>query len=108
MITWKQLAQTVLSGSASSLYVAQQSTYASIHAVSLWNPTGAPVAVKFYIVPSGGSQADATTVESATVPAGQSAPVPNLINHKIPPGMSIWAVGSGVTCTISGVENVPQ
>ena len=106
MITWKQFSQSVLTGSPTLLYTAPTSTYASIHAVSLWNPSGSPVTVKFYIVPSGGSETDATTVESITVPAGQPMPVPNLINHKLAPQMAIWAVGAGVTCTVSGAESV--
>lgn len=106
MITWKQLAQSVLGASAGLLYTAPTSTYATIQAANLWNPTGSPVAVKFYIVPVGGSETDATTVESITVPAGQSIQVPNLINHKITPQMMLWASGLGVTCTVSGAESV--
>jgi hypothetical protein len=108
MITWKQLSQNVLSGSASQQYIAPGSTYATIHAVSLWNPGASPVVVKFYIVPTGGSETDGTTLELITVPSGQSVSVPNMVNHKLIPGMSIWAFGNGVTCTISGAENVPS
>jgi hypothetical protein len=64
------------------------------------------VTVKFYIVPVSGSETDATTVESIVAPAGQSIQVPNLINHKLVPGMMLWATGLGVTCTVSGAESV--
>jgi hypothetical protein len=107
MITWKQLSQSVLSGAATQLYAAPAATYATVHAISLWNPTGSAVQVKFYIVPSGGAAADATTVKLATVMAGSDGTVPDLVNHKLQPGMSLWAVGNSVTCTISGAENVP-
>lgn len=108
MITWKQFSQNVLGNTPAQQYLTPSSTFSVIHAVSLWNPTAAPVTVAFYIVPVNGAETDATTVESITVSAGKSLPVPNLINHKLVAGMSIWAVGAGVTCTISGAEEVPN
>jgi hypothetical protein len=108
MITWKQFSQAVLTGSAVQQYVAPTGTQSTIQAVSLWNPGASPVSVKFYIVPVAGAETDATTVDTVTVPAGQSAPAPNMVNHKLSAGMMIWALGNGVTCTISGAENVPQ
>lgn len=107
MVTWKQFSQNVLGVGASQQYAAPTGTFASIQAVSLWNPTAAAVTAAFFIAPIAGSATDATTVESITVPAGKSLPVPNLVNHKLKPGMTIWALGLGLTCTISGTESVP-
>jgi hypothetical protein len=106
MITWKQLCQTVLTASATSVYTADAATAAAIHQASAFNSTGSVAAVKVYIVPVSGAAADATTVTTVNVPAGLSRPLPDLIGHKLQAGMQIFAVGDGVTLTISGAENV--
>lgn len=106
MITWKQFCQSVLTGTAASTYAAPAATASAIHQASAWNPTGAVVVLKLYIVPAAGAAADATTVWLANVPAGQSIQVPQLIGHKLQAGQQIYASGAGVTLTISGAENV--
>jgi hypothetical protein len=103
MINWKQLAQAVLTGAATSLYTAPSQTIAAIHQVTAWNPTAGVVTLKVFI---GSSGADATTVWSVNVPVGQSVQLPQLIGHKIPAGQQLFASGNGVTLTVSGAENV--
>jgi hypothetical protein len=106
MITWKQLCQSVLTGTAAAVYTAPSGTSTAIHQATAWNPTAAVVAVKVYIVPSAGSAADATTVDTVNVPAGSSVQLSRLIAHKIPAGSQLYASGAGVTLTVSGAENV--
>jgi len=108
MITWKQLFQAVLTGSPVSEYTAPAGTTTAIHQATAWNPTGAVVTLKIYIVPAGGSAADATTVWSTNVPAGSSVQIPQIIGHKLQAGQQIDASGNGVTLTVSGAENVQQ
>lgn len=106
MITWKQLCQSVLAGAAAAVYAAPAATAAAIHQASAWNPTAAVVAIKIYIAPAAGAAADATTVWSMNVPAGQSVQIPQLIGHKLQAGQQLLASGAGVTLTVSGAENV--
>lgn len=105
MITWKQLCQTVLTATAANIYQPAGAAVASIHQATLWNPTAAAVVVKFYILPSAGTAGDGNTVFSVSVGATSAVDVPQLVNHKIPNGSSLFAVGSGVTLTVSGVES---
>ena len=105
-ITWKTLGQTVLTGANATVYTALPGTRASISAAQLWNPTGAPVTVAVYLLKSGGSAADATRIDSISVPAMSAKTVFGLINQKIEPGGAIVANGNGVTLTISGSESV--
>lgn len=108
MITWKQLCQAVLTGSATSVYTAPTATASAIHQATAWNPGASVVTLKLYIVPAAGSAADATTVWSTNVPAGSSVQVPQIIGHKLQSGQQLYASGNGVTLTVSGAENVQQ
>lgn len=108
MITWKQLCQSVLTGTAAAVYAAPNGTATAIHQASAWNPTGGVVTLKLYIVPAAGAAADATTVWSTNVPAGASVQIPQIIGHKLQAGMQLYASGLGVTLTVSGAENVQQ
>lgn len=108
MITWKQLCQGVLTGTAAAVYTAPGGTATAIHQASAWNPGASVVTLKLYIVPAAGSAADATTVWSANVPAGTSVQIPQIIGHKLQTGQQLYAVGLGVTLTVSGAENVQQ
>lgn len=103
MINWKQLSQAVLAGAAASLYTAPAQTSAAIHQATAWNPTAGVITVKVFI---GATAADATTVWSMNVPAGQSVQIPQLIGHKLQAGQQLFASGAGVTLTVSGAENV--
>ncbi len=106
MITWKQLCQAVLTGTAAIVYTAPVGTSTAIHQASVWNPTSGVVALKIYIAPAAGSAADATTVWNVNVPATTSVPIPQIIGHKLQAGMEIFASGNGLTLTISGAESV--
>jgi hypothetical protein len=108
MITWKQLCQSVLTGTAAAVYTAPAGTATAIHQMSAWNPTAGVVTVKLYLVPVAGSAADTTTVWSANVPSGASVQIPQMIGHKLQAGMQLFASGLGVTLTASGAENVQQ
>lgn len=108
MITWKQLCQSVLTGAAAAVYTAPAGTATAIHQATAWNPSGSVVTLKLYIVPAAGSAADATTVWSTNVPAGTSVQIPQVIGHKLQATEQLYAVGSGLTLTVSGAENVQQ
>lgn len=106
MISWKQLCQAVLTGTAAAVYAAPNATTAAIHQANAWNPTAAVVTLKLYIAPAAGAAADATAVWSANIPAGSSVQIPQIIGHKLQAGMQLFASGAGVTLTVSGAENV--
>lgn len=108
MITWKQLCQSVLTGTAAAVYTAPAGTTTAIHQVTAWNPGASVVQLKLYIVPAAGAAADATTVWSTNVPAGAPAQIPQVIGHKLQAGQQLYAVGTGLTLTVSGAENVQQ
>jgi hypothetical protein len=102
---WTQLCQAVLTGSAASVFGGvAANTQVAIHAAQAWNPTAAPVIVDVFIVPPSGAADDATHVDRVQVPAGRAEPVLGLINQKMTTGMSLYAVGDGVTLTVSGVS----
>lgn len=106
MISWKQLCQAVLTGTAAMVYTAPTATAAAIHQASVWNPTAGVLTLKVYIVPAAGAAADATEVWQLNVPATTTLSIPQLIGHKLQTGMQIFASGNGMTLTISGAENV--
>lgn len=106
MITWKQICQSVLTGSPVAVYTAPALTTSAIHQATAWNPTGAAVAIKLYIVPALGTAADATTVWAVSIGSGQSVQIPQIIGHKLQPGQQLYGSGLGVTLTVSGAESV--
>lgn len=108
MITWKQLCQSVLTGSPAAVYTAPAGTATAVHQATAWNPTGSVVTLKLYIVPAAASAADATTVWSTNVPAGASVQIPQIIGHKLQAGQQLYASGTSLTLTVSGAENVQQ
>lgn len=103
--TYKELGAAVLTASAASVYSPASLVQGAIHTASLWNPGASPVTVDAFLVPSGGSATDATHVGRIQVSATSSTPFYDLINMKIPPQASIYALGLGVTMTLTGVEN---
>lgn len=105
VITWKTLAQQVLTGSAAVAYTVPSNTQTAVHTAQLWNPTGAPVVVDVFMVPNAGSATDATHIDRVQVPAASAATVYGLINHKLSNGQAIYALGLGVTMTLSGAES---
>lgn len=109
MIKYSELvAGAMLTGSATSYYTAPSATYASIHAVSAANPTGAPVTVNLYRVSAAGSPSSTNRIASRLVPAGGTVSIQDAINHKLAPGSQIFSDGAGCSLNISGVEFVPN
>lgn len=106
MITWKQLCQAVLTGTAAIAYTAPTATATAIHQATAWNPTTSVVTLKLYIAPAAVSATDATAVWSINIPAASSVQIPQIIGHKLQAGMQLFASGAGATLTISGAENV--
>lgn len=103
--TYKELGAAVLTASAAAVYTAPALVQAAIHTASLWNPGASPVVVDAFLVPAAGTATDATHVGRIQVSAGQSTPFYDLINMKVGPGAAIYALGLGVTLTLTGVEN---
>lgn len=104
-VNWAQLCQSVLTGTAASVYgPVATGAQVSISAASAWNPVAASgnAVVDLFIMPSGGTAADATHVDRISVPPGAALPLVNAINQKLTAGMSLYAVGNGATLTISG------
>lgn len=90
-----------------SYYTAPASTQTAVHAVTVSNPTGAPVAVNLYRVPVGGTPAPSNKIASRTLAAGQTATLHDAINHKLATGSALYADGLGCTLNVSGVEYIP-
>lgn len=105
-ITWKTLGQQVLTGAAVLVYTAPSATATTITAASVWNPTGAPVTVDLFLVPSGGTAVDGTHIDRQVIPAASASTMFNAINHKLSAGASIYALGNGTTLTLGGAESV--
>jgi hypothetical protein len=108
-ITYKELisAQT-LTATGVSYYVAPAETQAAIHAVSVYNPTGAAVTVNLYRVPVGGASGPTNRIASRLVGAGATVSLPDAINHKLAPGSQLFADGLGCNLNASGVEFLPS
>jgi microcystin degradation protein MlrC len=104
-INWKQLAQAVLTGTATAIYTAPSNTQTAVHTAQVWNPTGSAVVVDVFSVPVAGSAVDGTHIDRVQVPAASASAVYGLINHKLSAGMQVFASGNGVTLTISGAES---
>lgn len=103
-ISYKVLVKAAtLTGSAASVYAPPALTSATISAVSVNNPTVAPVTFNLYL---GGSAGSSTKIVSKTIPAGKAIPVSEAIGHKIEPGMQLFADGNGMFLNISGSEYV--
>ena len=105
-ITWKVLGQQVLGAAAAAVYTAPTATSASVTAAQAWNPGAAAVVVDVFLAPPLGTAADATHIERVSVPAASAATLYGVINQKIIPGAAIYAIGAGVTMTVSGAESV--
>jgi len=88
-------------------YTAPALTQASITAVSICNPTGAPVTVNLYKVPAAGSAGATTRIASRILAAGATLSLPDAVNHKLAPGTQIYADGLACTLNVSGVEFIP-
>lgn len=107
-VNYKEIvvAQT-LTASPLTYYTVPSITQTSITAVSVSNPTGAPVLVRLYRVPVAGSAGATTLIATRTVPAGATLSMPDAINHKLTAGSQLFADGLACTLNISGVEFIP-
>ncbi|MCA7976806.1 hypothetical protein LGM57_10790 [Burkholderia cepacia] len=99
-----KLCEAVLTGSAALVYgpVPTNSTV-TVQAISAWNPGASPVSVDVFIVPSGGSATDATHVGHASIGAGRTGVIPEVLNQALAAGDELFATGNGCTLTASGV-----
>lgn len=102
--TLKQLSQNVLTAAATTQFTTAAGVQTTIHAATAWNPTGSPVTVQVFIIPNGGSATDATRVGNTQIGAGATGVLYDVLNHKVPPGGSVAAIGNGVTLTLSGAQ----
>lgn len=92
-----------LTGSVATYYTAPNNTAATITAATLTNSTGSTVNASVYLVPSGGTAGPSNIlISSHAITAGGSYTCPELINHVVPRGASIQAVGNGLSFTVSG------
>lgn len=109
MINYRDMVNgaTLAATAVSALYTTPNLTQSSIQAVSVTNPTGAPVTVNIYRVPAAGSPASANKIDSRVVAAGATVTMFNAINHKMGPAEAIYADGLACTLNVSGVEYIP-
>lgn len=109
MINWKELVYgAVLDTGATTYYTAPDSTYATIQAVSVYNPTAAPVTFAMFRVRSGGVAEDANRICSRIIAPGAVLQAHEAINHKLEPLSRLMAQGLGLTMNVSGVEYIPE
>lgn len=105
MIKHKELCPAaLLTGSAVSLYSTPAATNTQIRQANVLNTTASPVTVKVHIVPSAGSATTDNQFINYSVPAGSSYQCPELIGKIMPTGSSIYALGAGVSFSVSGAE----
>lgn len=108
-IIWREMVVgAALNATIDPFYIAPSITSASIQAVSVYNPTGAPLTFSLYKVPNGSAAGNATLICTRSVPAGSLVMANEAINHKLQPGTQLYASGNGLTMNISGVEYVPE
>lgn len=106
---WKELVKgTALTGTSALMYTAPALTSATIQAASATNPTAGAVAVNIFLVPVGQSVGAAYRILSQNVPAGATANLSAIVNHKLEPGAMLYADGNGMNLTVSGAEYVPN
>lgn len=95
-----------LTASETTQYTAPAGTSASIQAVSVYNPTAAPVNFAMFRVPASSVAGDANRICSRIVAPGQLIQGHEAINHKLESGTRIMASGPGLMLNVSGVEYV--
>ncbi len=106
---WKELVKgTGLTGTSALVYTAPNLTYAAIQAATATNATAGAVAVNVFLVPVGQSVGAAYRILNQNVPAGTTANLSAIVNHKLEPGAMLYADGNGLNLTISGTEYVPN
>lgn len=107
MLNPKQLAQSVLGTASAPIYTAT-GVRTRIDALTVANANAAARTFSLWLVPSGGSAADATlVVKDFSIAGGKSVRVLQAIGQWINPGGSLHMVASAatsLTATLSGVE----
>lgn len=103
-VNWKTLYQGVLGSVAAATYSPGAALQGAVHTANLWNPTASAVTCNFYLVPNGGTAADATRIARVSVPATSHLAVADVINTKVINPSALYADGNGVTLTITGAE----
>lgn len=104
-LNWAQLCQTSNTNTPALVYgPVPTGSQVSITAASAWNPSTATgnAVVDLFVIPNGGSAADATHLDRVSVPVGAALSLVNSINHKLTAGMELYAETNGATLTISG------
>ena len=106
---WKELVKgTALTATPALMYTAPVLTSATIQAASVTNGTAGAVAANVYLVPVGQTAGAAYRILSQNVPAGATANLSAIVNHKLEPGAMLYADGDGMNLTVSGAEYVPN
>lgn len=103
--TKRRLVSAVLPATPTALYTCPDNTRTTITAAVLTNVGTAAVSVSLFLVPRGESAATQYIVlPGASIAAGASRVVPELVDQVIEPGGSIVAFGVGATLVVTGVE----
>ena len=107
MIKYSELvAAQVLTAAAVSYYTVPAQTMTAIHAVSVTNPTAAPVVVNIYRGSSSVPAGAPSRIASRVIPAGMTLSMVDAVNHKFGAGSQIFADGLGCGLNVSGVEYI--
>ena len=103
---WLVSPQQLTTGTV-TYYTAGTGQFATISQATVTNTSGGAETVTIYLVPSGGSAGDSTTiVDVKSTAANATTILSELIGHNIQPGGTIQAVASAntaLTIAISGV-----
>jgi hypothetical protein len=106
-ITLKELIPAKTAETAQTLQYTVPTATAQIHQFTATNTTGGPLTVTVNLVPNGGTAGSSNAIVSARqIAAGQSRVFPELVNHVLGSGGTIYTAtsGSGITIKCSGVE----
>lgn len=99
---------TLLTASAATYYTAGTGVQARIDKCTVSNPTATARTFTLYLIPSGGSAADATTViKDRGVNAGETYTCPEVVGQWLNAGGFVQALASAATALslrMSGVE----
>lgn len=104
-ISRKQLVPTTaLTGTAAAVYTVPNLVQAQVTAAVAINTAATAVALKLYIVPTGGSVSASNQVTNKSLLASDSISCNDLLGQTLPAGTAIYAEGAAINITISGVE----
>lgn len=104
----KQLVAPVQVASSATDYIPAVTIKTRIDKVTVTNPTSTARTITFYIIPSGGSAGDSTTItKTYSVPGTSTWNCPDLVGQILTIGDKLQAVASAATALtlmISGTE----